>query len=309
MSRIRTIKPEWAVNERLNRCGDAARVLSVVLITLADDHGNGRASIGYLTGQAWSIELEEDAAAAIAKCQEALTQLERAGFVRVYDVDRQRYFHLHGWREHQKISKMGKERVPGPDKADSPDIPCSSESQEIPEKKSESPEKKPLDRDLDHDQDRDRERDPAPEKNISGTRPGSGPKSSLLGLPDPLEELERVSSIEWVIRAWTRSARNLGMAVHPTQWRKGDRGHLDDLERWGLHAAHDVAAERGVPVERAFTIAVSYVLKRFRERYEDEQAAHAEGRARGKPIPFKPGFLMGDIATFSVGLLESRRAS
>ena len=158
MSRIRTVKPEWSVNERLNRCGDAARVLSIVLITLADDHGNGRASVGYLTGQAWCTELEDDAAGAIAKCKEALSKLAAVGFVRLYDADGQRYFHINGWSEHQKIAKVGKERVPLPPVEETPTIPGVSEPQKIPEKNNISSGEIPLDQD--HYQDQDHDRDP-----------------------------------------------------------------------------------------------------------------------------------------------------
>ena len=40
--RIRSIKPEWLEDERMVMASSDARVLSIALILMADDYGNGR---------------------------------------------------------------------------------------------------------------------------------------------------------------------------------------------------------------------------------------------------------------------------
>lgn len=107
--RIRSIKPEWLEDE-LSLCSSDARVLSVALLLLADDHGNGRAHPNQLASQVFPGDL--------AKCLETLAkareELERLRFALFYELDGQRYFHVRNWDKHQKVDKPGKPRVPGP---------------------------------------------------------------------------------------------------------------------------------------------------------------------------------------------------
>lgn len=106
--RIRTIKPEWRKNEKLQRSGDAARVLSAALITLADDFGNGRAGIGYIAGETWGTELEDSPRETLAKARETLARLSADGYCTLYEVGGQRYFHLNQWTEHQRVDRPSK---------------------------------------------------------------------------------------------------------------------------------------------------------------------------------------------------------
>ena len=64
--RIRSIKPEWLEDELLAQCSDAARVLSIALILLADDYGNGRAGALYLAGRVFAGRPEEVAESALS---------------------------------------------------------------------------------------------------------------------------------------------------------------------------------------------------------------------------------------------------
>src|SRR5687767_11314245 len=121
MARIRTLKPDWLENERLASCSDAARLLSVSLILLADDHGNGRAAEGFLLGRVWLYS--DEIGGAREKLRRALAELQVAPadaepFVVLYRVERQRYFHLPGWRRHQFVNHPGRPHVPGPDKGE-----------------------------------------------------------------------------------------------------------------------------------------------------------------------------------------------
>jgi hypothetical protein len=141
--RIRTIKPEWRESESLGSCSDAARVMSATLILLADDHGNGRGAISYLAAETWTYS--RDPRESLAKASGALGELVKIGYVVVYQTSGSTYFHLTGWKNHQKVDKPGKPRVPPP---------TESKIRESLEKFRES-----LAPDHDHDHDHDHERD------------------------------------------------------------------------------------------------------------------------------------------------------
>lgn len=118
MARIRTLKPDWLENERLASCSDAARLLSVSLILLADDYGNGRAAEGFLLGRIWLYS--DELGGAREKLRRALRELQLAPagvepFLVLYLVDRQRYFTLPGWKRHQFVQHPGRPQVPGPE--------------------------------------------------------------------------------------------------------------------------------------------------------------------------------------------------
>lgn len=105
--RIRTVKPEWLDDELLVLASDAARVLSIGLMVLADDYGNGRANPIQLAGKVFPGKVIEHTA-------NALEELRRMNFVVLYEVDGQRYFSIRNWSKHQRVDKPGNPRVPGP---------------------------------------------------------------------------------------------------------------------------------------------------------------------------------------------------
>ena len=109
--RIRTIKPEWKEDEKLAALSDAARVLSVALILVADDHGNGRAHHAFLASQAWPYGESQET---LMKVSGGLRELLTSGFIHLYEVAGQRYFRIRNWAKHQKVQHVGKARVPGP---------------------------------------------------------------------------------------------------------------------------------------------------------------------------------------------------
>lgn len=146
------MKPEWLDDERLALASSDARVLSIALILLADDFGNGRASLPLLAGRVFPGKVLETLESALAELAD--------WFVELYSADGQQYFHIRNWSKHQKVDKPGKPRVPAPFGA--------------PAKVPEAPAKVPgslapdldLDLDLDHehrsdDQDRERAAKPA----------------------------------------------------------------------------------------------------------------------------------------------------
>jgi hypothetical protein len=112
--RIRTLKPEWLDDEKLNDCSDAARVLSAGLILLADDHGRGRAGVGYVAGHVWSSDMLRVPRRTFTKTSRALTELVEIRYVTLYEVSGQHYFEIRNWPKHQRVDHPGKPRVPAP---------------------------------------------------------------------------------------------------------------------------------------------------------------------------------------------------
>lgn len=104
--RIRTIKPEWLDDEALVLASSDARTLSIALILLADDYGNGRANEAVLSGRVFPGKVPDVLA-------NALAELAKARFVVLYECDGQRYFSVRNWTKHQKVDKPGKPQVPG----------------------------------------------------------------------------------------------------------------------------------------------------------------------------------------------------
>lgn len=117
--RIRTVKPEWLEDELLASASDEARVLSVALILMADDYGNGRAALASIASGTWRFQMEENggekAPEVLAKASRGLRELVAIRFVELYDIGKQRYFAIRNWKRHQRVDKPGKPHVPGPE--------------------------------------------------------------------------------------------------------------------------------------------------------------------------------------------------
>jgi hypothetical protein len=147
--RIRSIKPEWLDDEALLSASDTARLMTVALILLADDHGRGRANELILGGRVFPMDGPE----ASEKVREGLAELSRLGFVALYEVRGQRYFAIRNWTKHQKVDKPGKPRVPAPSDGE---IIGHSSNPENPRESSENI-REALATDQDQDQDHDRD--------------------------------------------------------------------------------------------------------------------------------------------------------
>lgn len=106
--RIRTVKPEWLEDEKMVFASSDARVLSVGLILLADDHGNGRGNPTWLQAQIFP-GMKDPREFFLAS-----RELIRMGFVTFYEASGQTYFAILNWTKHQRVDKPSKPRVPGP---------------------------------------------------------------------------------------------------------------------------------------------------------------------------------------------------
>ncbi len=117
--RIRCVKPELIATERFAGLSDAAKVLYYGLLALVDDDGNCPAGAQYLNGQIFYARPRS--AVSIGKL---LAELEAAGWVVRYEVDRAQYVTMVGWTEkgsitYQKIDRYQGARFPAPNQSGS----------------------------------------------------------------------------------------------------------------------------------------------------------------------------------------------
>jgi len=149
------VKPEWLEDELLLAAGSDGRVLSVALILLADDYGNGRANEMWLAAQVFAMEPQPQ-----EKLRDAMEKL-RGWFCELYRVRGQMYYHVCGWKKHQRVDKPGKPHVPGISEAD-------------PVESREAPDNLPVIPAPDHDHDHDRYPDPEGDHDHDPARGGRG---------------------------------------------------------------------------------------------------------------------------------------
>ena len=123
MARIRTIKPEFWTSEQIVECSRDARLLFIGLLNFCDDNGVHPASARRLKMEVYPGEDDlktEDIRSLTA-------ELIKAGLVREYIVGGETYWHVTGWRRHQKIDKPTI-RHPAPEKASEFAEPSSNDS-------------------------------------------------------------------------------------------------------------------------------------------------------------------------------------
>nr|WP_223832906.1 hypothetical protein [Streptomyces venezuelae] len=110
MARIRTIKPEAFVSESLAVVTLTAERTFFGMLTQADDQGRHRDHAAIIAGQLWVLRPDHTP----ADVEDDLAQLADAGLIcRYQGPDHKRYLHIVTWREHQKINRPSKSRLPG----------------------------------------------------------------------------------------------------------------------------------------------------------------------------------------------------
>lgn len=109
VGRIRTIKPEFPQSESMGRVSRDARLLFVLLWTVADDAGRLRAAPRLLAGLLYPFD--DDAPGLVPGW---LDELEREWCVHRYEHDGTHYLEIVKWRDHQKIDKPTPSRFPDP---------------------------------------------------------------------------------------------------------------------------------------------------------------------------------------------------
>jgi hypothetical protein len=107
MARIRTIKPEFPQSESIGKLSRDARLLFILLWTIADDEGRARAASRMLASLLYPYD--EDAPGLI---EGWLSELERENCIVRYTVEASTYLQVLNWLKHQKIDRPGKSRLP-----------------------------------------------------------------------------------------------------------------------------------------------------------------------------------------------------
>lgn len=106
MSRSRTIKPEW-LNDEIAHGSSDARVLSVGLVLLADDHGRGKADPLVLSHRVFPFKNLE-------VFSRSLDELLRSRYGILYEHEGQKYYALRTFSKHQSIANPARPKTPHP---------------------------------------------------------------------------------------------------------------------------------------------------------------------------------------------------
>lgn len=118
MARIRTIKPEFWIDERVGECSPTARLLFIATWNFADDNGNLERSAKQLKAQAMPYDDVD--------CEALLVELIHLGLLREYVANGHMYLHISGFEKHQKIEKKSAARHPLPDSSPTTTQPVGS---------------------------------------------------------------------------------------------------------------------------------------------------------------------------------------
>lgn len=107
--RIRTIKPEFWASESMGRLSRDVRLVFIGLWSLADDHGRFRADPRFIAGQLFPYD--DDGVAIVSR---ALASLRECSSIVLYEAGGSKYGAICHWRDHQKIDRPSRSRLPQP---------------------------------------------------------------------------------------------------------------------------------------------------------------------------------------------------
>ena len=124
MARIRTIKPDFFRSDDVAQLSYRARLTWVGLWTYVDDEGRGKDNARIIKGDLWP--LEDDVTH--KDVERDLNELTKAGRIRRYEVDGEKYLLILKWTDHQRIAKPTASKLPPPNESDTTPEP----SQTIP---------------------------------------------------------------------------------------------------------------------------------------------------------------------------------
>jgi len=104
MARIRTIKPEFWTDEKILECSLNGRLLFLGLLNFADDYGNIEGSPKVIKSRILPLDDID--------IIPLLEELAENKLIQEYSKNDSKFFHINGFRLHQKIDKPGKPRCP-----------------------------------------------------------------------------------------------------------------------------------------------------------------------------------------------------
>lgn len=110
MARIRSIKPEIRISEKVNSWPVELRYFWIMLWGYVDDYGRGRDNPKLIVADTYPL----DDSVSDKDVERWLKILERDGVIRRYVVDGKRYLLVQNWNEHQRPSHPAKSVIPVP---------------------------------------------------------------------------------------------------------------------------------------------------------------------------------------------------
>jgi hypothetical protein len=111
--RIRTVKPEFWISEKVGKLSRDARLVFIGLFNMADDEGRFRAATSMVAGAL--LPYDDDGSRVV---RHAMDELERRGLIRTYVVDDCSYGFITGFAEHQAIDRPKASKLPAPPSPD-----------------------------------------------------------------------------------------------------------------------------------------------------------------------------------------------
>ena len=118
MARIRTLKPSFWSDQKVCSLDRDARLLTVGLISFADDQGRFLASPGAIIGYVYPHDNVTHKQ--VTAWRNAISQV---GLIELYTVNGFEYGHFPRWADHQKISHPAPSTFPEPPQRSSGSIP------------------------------------------------------------------------------------------------------------------------------------------------------------------------------------------
>lgn len=117
--RIRSIKPEFWRSQDISRLSIEDRLLFIGLWSYVDDNGVGEDRVSMIAADLFADDLERDPRETFARVSRGLASLSEGGQIVRYTVAKRDYFEVLRWKDHQRIDKPGKSRLPHNDAAGS----------------------------------------------------------------------------------------------------------------------------------------------------------------------------------------------
>jgi len=113
VARIRTIKPEFFTSLTVASLSLHARLTFIGLWTHVDDEGRCVDDARLVKAAVWPLDDRVS-----ADVETDLKELSESSLIARYKVGDRSFLAVTGWREHQRINRPTKSKLPGPDQAD-----------------------------------------------------------------------------------------------------------------------------------------------------------------------------------------------
>lgn len=108
MARIRTIKPSMFSSLTVSAWPTDVRWTFAGLFTYMDDYGRGLDEARLVKAELWPM----DDRMTPKKVDEHLALIAKSGPLCRYEVAGQRYFHITSWKEHQRVNRPTRSKIP-----------------------------------------------------------------------------------------------------------------------------------------------------------------------------------------------------